>query len=96
MKHIRIMLLSLCLLWVVPCVAEESIIDKAYREARESTERVQQKMDRWNDGIRESERQQAEFERNYNRNDSGAKWRYNVDTDKSSWEFDNGMIIEDD
>ena len=96
MKHIRIMLLSLCLLWVVPCMAEESVIDKAFREERERSERVQEKMDRWNNGVRESERQQAEFERNYNRNNSGAKWRYNTTTGKNSWEYPNGIVIEDD
>ena len=74
---------------------EEGVINKAFREERERSERVQEKMDRWNDGIRESERQQEKFEQNYNRNNSDVKYRYNTTTGKSSWEYPNGIVIED-
>ena len=95
-KYAYIMLLVLCLVWAVPCMAGDGTLTDAYREVYEQSQRIRERQQDYIIQKNEIERNQAEFERNYNRNDSGAKWRYNVDTDESYWEFDNGIVIEDD
>jgi hypothetical protein len=45
-----LIILVLCLV-VTPCFAEESVTERAYREAEESNQRIRENMDRWNDGM---------------------------------------------
>ena len=94
-KHI--MLLVLCLVWLVPCMAEESVIERSLRESREQTQRVRDRNQYVIDQQRETERRQEQWERDYDRNNNnGAEWKYNTDTGKYYWEYKNGLIIEGD
>ena len=97
MKHIRIMLLVLCLVWAVPCMAfEEGPISKAYREVYEQSQRIRERNQDVIMNTRETERRQQEWEREYEGDKNDAEWHYNVDTDTYYWEYNNGMIIEGD
>jgi hypothetical protein len=86
--------LLIILLLAAPCLAEESVTEKAFREAEESSRRVQEQMDRWNEGMERQEQQWEEFNRNYDRNDSDMKYHYETETGRQYWETDDGLIIE--
>ena len=88
--------LLLVILLATPCLAEEEgPLTKAYREVYEQSERIRERNQDIIIQRKELERQQAEFERNYEGNDSEWQYCYDYETDRSTWEKD-GMIIGDD
>ena len=96
MKHLCIMLLVLCLVWVVPCMAGDGTLTDAYREVYEQSQRIRERQQDYIIQKNEIESNQAEFERNYEGDNTDAEWHYNVDTDTYYWEYNNGIIIEGD
>ena len=91
-----IMLLTLCLVWAVPCMAGDGTLTDAYREVYEQSQRVRERNQDVIMNTRETERRQQEWEREYEGDKNDAEWYYNVDTDTYYWEYNNGMIIEGD
>ena len=91
-----IILLVLCLVWVVPCLAEEKgYLTEAYEDVYRQSQRIRERNQDIIIQRRELERQQAEWERNYEGDDGGWEYHYDYETDRSTWEKD-GMIIGDD
>jgi hypothetical protein len=86
--------LLLVILLATPCLAEESITEKAFREADESSRRVREQMDRWNEGMDRYYEQQRQFNENYDRNRNEYEYKYETETGRQYWETEDGLIIE--
>jgi hypothetical protein len=85
--------LLIILLLVLPCFAEEGILDKAYRDVQEQSQSIRKRNAdyfRWQE---EFDRRERQLDEQFD-NESDYEYKYESDTGRQYWETEEGLMIE--